>query len=391
MSPLRFVVAASSALTAGQVGPAGVQDAARVGDRDVADAGLQQDLGAGDARPRPHRRRRPAGRSRVRPVTVAALRSAASTTIAVPCWSSWKTGMSSASRSRSSISKQRGAEMSSRLMPPKDGAIRTTVSTISSASVVVEHDRDRVEPGELLEQRGLALHHRQRGGRADVAEAEHRGAVADHRDQPRAPGVACGPARASRRSPCRPRRRRACRPARGLPVGQGQRAAQIAACRPRAPEHVTGWVEPHCLPHLARLVTCPGLGRRSSLSGVRPSGRVCHDLAARRRTRRGQTSAHPQAPPCRPRRRRRGRRCRRRRRGCRETSHQPPSYAPDGALDHEPSGQRAEPGQHDVARLDRARRAAPARVAVAQRRHHRRARHRDPLPPQRRPHSTGTR
>ena len=34
------------------------------------------------------------------------------------------------------MSKQRGAEMSSRLMPPKDGAIRTTVSTISSGSVV---------------------------------------------------------------------------------------------------------------------------------------------------------------------------------------------------------------------------------------------------------------
>ena len=72
----------------------------------------------------------------VRPVSRAALRSAASTTIAVPCWSSWKTGMSSRARSRSSISKQRGALMSSRLMPPNDGASRTTVSTISSGSVV---------------------------------------------------------------------------------------------------------------------------------------------------------------------------------------------------------------------------------------------------------------
>ena len=44
--------------------------------------------------------------------------------------------MSSSSLSRSSISKQRGAEMSSRLMPPKLGASRTTVSTISSTSVV---------------------------------------------------------------------------------------------------------------------------------------------------------------------------------------------------------------------------------------------------------------
>ncbi len=43
--------------------------------------------------------------------------------------------MSRASWSRRSISKQRGAEMSSRLTPPKDGASRTTVSTISSTPV----------------------------------------------------------------------------------------------------------------------------------------------------------------------------------------------------------------------------------------------------------------
>ena len=57
------------------------------------------------------------------PTTRSALVSAASTQIAVPCWSSWKTGMSSSSRSRASISKQRGAAMSSRLMPPYTGAI----------------------------------------------------------------------------------------------------------------------------------------------------------------------------------------------------------------------------------------------------------------------------
>ena len=60
----------------------------------------------------------------------------AATMIAVPCWSSWKTGMSSSRRRRLSISKQRGAEMSSRLMPPKLGAMRLTVSTISSGSLV---------------------------------------------------------------------------------------------------------------------------------------------------------------------------------------------------------------------------------------------------------------
>ena len=56
----------------------------------------------------------------------------------------------------------------------------------------VEHDRDRVQPAERLEQRALALHHRQRRRRADVAEAEHRGAVADHGDQPVGPGVLGG-------------------------------------------------------------------------------------------------------------------------------------------------------------------------------------------------------
>ena len=39
-----------------------------------------------------------------------------STTIAVPCWSSWKTGISNSFFKRSSISKQRGAEISSKLI-----------------------------------------------------------------------------------------------------------------------------------------------------------------------------------------------------------------------------------------------------------------------------------
>ncbi len=44
--------------------------------------------------------------------------------------------MSSSSLSASSISKQRGAEMSSRLMPPKVGAISRTASMIFSGSLV---------------------------------------------------------------------------------------------------------------------------------------------------------------------------------------------------------------------------------------------------------------
>ena len=96
-SPARLVFAASACLIGGQVVAAGVQDARAVGDRDVADAGLEQDLvhgdagraGAGDDHPQVGRA---CGRS-----AAAALRSAASTTTAVPCWSSWKTGMSSRS------------------------------------------------------------------------------------------------------------------------------------------------------------------------------------------------------------------------------------------------------------------------------------------------------
>ncbi len=72
----------------------------------------------------------------MRPVSRQALISAASVTIAVPCWSSWNTGMSSAAWRRCSISKQRGEEMSSRLMPPNVGDMRITVSTISSVSFV---------------------------------------------------------------------------------------------------------------------------------------------------------------------------------------------------------------------------------------------------------------
>ena len=68
------------------------------------------------------------------PTTLRALMIPARTTIAVPCWSSWNTGMSRISLSLFSISKHLGAEISSRLIPPNQGDILTTVSTISSGS-----------------------------------------------------------------------------------------------------------------------------------------------------------------------------------------------------------------------------------------------------------------
>ena len=54
--------------------------------------------------------------------------------IAVPCWSSWNTGMFMRSRSRDSTSKHSGALISSRLMPPKVGSSAATISTILSTS-----------------------------------------------------------------------------------------------------------------------------------------------------------------------------------------------------------------------------------------------------------------
>ena len=61
---------------------------------------------------------------------------AASTTTAVPCWSSWKIGISHTCFNLLSISKHLGAEISSKLTPPNEPEIRLTVFTISSTSVV---------------------------------------------------------------------------------------------------------------------------------------------------------------------------------------------------------------------------------------------------------------
>ena len=93
------------------------------------------------------------------PTTLRALISAASTTTAVPCWSSWKTGMSSSRLRRSSISKQRGAEMSSRLMPPKTGAIALTVRR-SRRGPWCQANRKSVHAAELFEEHRLPFHHR---------------------------------------------------------------------------------------------------------------------------------------------------------------------------------------------------------------------------------------
>ena len=103
--------------------------------------------------------------------------------MAVPCWSSWNTGIFMRSRSLRSTMKHSGALMSSRLMPPKVGSSAATMSTMLVGIGGVDLDVEHVDAGELLEQAALAFHHRLAGERADVAEAEHRRAVGDDRDQ----------------------------------------------------------------------------------------------------------------------------------------------------------------------------------------------------------------
>ena len=100
--------------------------------------------------------------SRLRPVSLTAFSSAAITTTAVPCWSSWKTGMSSSllqllldleAARRGDVLEVDAAERGrDQLDGPHDlvGVGR------------VQADRERVDAGELLEQAALALHHRHR-------------------------------------------------------------------------------------------------------------------------------------------------------------------------------------------------------------------------------------
>ena len=117
---------------------------------------------------------------------------AAAQTMAVPCWSSWKTGIFMRSRSFFSMTKHSGALMSSRLMPPKVGSSAATISTKRSMSRRVHFQVEDVDAGEFLEEDGLAFHHRLGGQGADIAQAQHGGAVGDHRHQVAAGGIVAG-------------------------------------------------------------------------------------------------------------------------------------------------------------------------------------------------------
>ena len=114
-----------------------------------------------------------------------------------------------------SISKHSGALMSSRLMAPNEGSSAATTSMNRAGSCVVHLDVDGIDPGELLEQDGLALHHRLAGQCANVAQAQHGGAIGDDGDHVAPRWCSPAPRRDRRRWRRMPPRHRGNRPVPG--------------------------------------------------------------------------------------------------------------------------------------------------------------------------------
>ena len=120
--------------------------------------------------------------ARVRPVSLQAFIAAARTTMAVPCWSSWKTGMSN-SALRRVLDREAGRRRDvlevdaavGRREGPADGDELLGVLGLDAHGVAVD-------VAEALEEHRLALHDRHAGRSADVAQPEHGGAVGDDRD-----------------------------------------------------------------------------------------------------------------------------------------------------------------------------------------------------------------
>ena len=148
--------------------------------------------------------------------------------MAVPCWSSWKTGISSFCR-RFSMSKHCGALMSSRLMPPNVGAMSSTARTISSTSCVSRQMGTESTPAKPLKRMDLPSMTGRRQRRCC------RGRVQRCRSSRRRP---CCPCWCSHRSCCSPsespstaQRRPASRPASGPSPSGGGPCCASRSCR----------------------------------------------------------------------------------------------------------------------------------------------------------------
>ena len=127
--------------------------------------------------PCPRRRgrsRRPAAPPAAARRAASRSRSAASTATAVPCWSSCSTGISSASTRRRSTSKQTGDSMSSSWIAPKPRRDAQHGLDDRVGVARIEHDRPGGDADELVQEGGLALHHRQRRDRARRCRARAR-------------------------------------------------------------------------------------------------------------------------------------------------------------------------------------------------------------------------
>ena len=124
--------------------------------------------------------------------------------------------------------------MSSRLMPPKPGAIALTMRDDLVGVLGRQRQRPGVDAGELLEQHRLALHHGHRRLGADVAQAEHGRAVGDNRDgvlldrQRTRLLVVLGDGQADAGHA------RACRPSRGRRASSSAPCCGPRSCRPGA-------------------------------------------------------------------------------------------------------------------------------------------------------------
>ena len=95
----------------------------------------------------------------------------------------------------------------------------------------VDFDVEDVDAGELLEQHGLAFHHRLGGERAEIAQPEDGGAIGDHRNQVALVGVVVGVLPGSWRFPARAALRPGCRRATNQPGWNRVWMIRPKACR----------------------------------------------------------------------------------------------------------------------------------------------------------------
>ena len=109
--------------------------------------------------------------------------------IAVPCWSSWKTGICHPlAQPRLDLEAFRRLDVLE--IDAAEGRLQRRDDVADVVDLVgVDLDVEDVDVGEFLEQDRLALHHRLGGEGPDIAEPEDGGAVGDDGDEVGAAGV----------------------------------------------------------------------------------------------------------------------------------------------------------------------------------------------------------